>query len=57
LTCIDISALAKGSISVGDYVEMFGASVKVDEIAALSSTISYEVLTGLNARLPRVYLK
>jgi alanine racemase len=57
LTCLDVTALGRDQLSVGDYVEMFGAGVSVDEIAELSGTISYEVLTGLNARLPRIYVK
>lgn len=55
LTCLEVSAPGAGDISVGDYVEMFGDHVPVDEIAGLCGTISYEILTGLNARLPRVY--
>ena len=57
LTCVDVTALDRGAMKVGDYVEMFGAHVSVDEVAALSGTISYEILTGLNARLPRIYLE
>ncbi len=57
LTCLDVSALGQNELGVGDYVEMFGAGTSVDEIAELSGTISYEVLTGLNARLPRIYVE
>lgn len=54
LTCLDVTDLDADRIAVGDYVEMFGDFVSVDDIAALCSTISYEILTGLNPRLPRV---
>jgi alanine racemase len=57
LTCLDISEFDEDEIRVGDYVEMFGSDVSVDEIARLSGTISYEVLTGLSARLPRIYVE
>jgi len=57
LTCLDVSVLGENEIGVGDYVEMFGADMSIDEIAELSGTISYEVLTGLNARLPRIYVE
>jgi len=57
LTCLDVSALSQSEIGVGDYVEMFGVGMSIDEIAELSGTISYEVLTGLNARLPRIYVE
>ena len=39
----------------GDWVEVMGAHVTVDEIATLARTISYEVLTGLGGRLARTY--
>lgn len=32
-----------------------GEEIRLDEVAARAGTISYEVLTGLSARLPRVY--
>jgi alanine racemase len=31
-----------------------GASITLDEVAAQAETISYEILTGLRPRLPRV---
>lgn len=57
LTCLDVTVLGPDELRVGDYVEMFGTGVLVDEIAGLCGTISYEVLTGLNARLPRIYVE
>ena len=39
----------------GDWVEVMGAHVTVDEVAAHAGTISYEVLTGLGRRLLRSY--
>ena len=38
----------------GDMVELWGASVSVDEVAACAGTIGYELLTGVSARVPRV---
>jgi alanine racemase len=34
-----------------------GEEIGVDEVASRCGTISYEILTGLTARLPRVYLE
>jgi alanine racemase len=31
-----------------------GATIALDEVAATAETISYEILTGLRPRLPRV---
>lgn len=56
LTSVDVSASDAGEIEVGDYVEMIGQHVPADEIAVLCSTISYEILAGLRARVPRVYV-
>jgi alanine racemase len=56
LTCLDVTGLGPESVSVGDYAEMFGEHVALEEIAGLCSTISYEILTGLGARLPRIYV-
>lgn len=55
LLCVDVSAVARGEISVGDYVELFGPTVALDEIAASAGTLAYEILTGLGARLERRY--
>lgn len=40
---------------VGDRVELWGQQVSVDEVASSAGTIGYELLTGVTARVPRVY--
>ncbi len=44
-----ISAAAHSDIAIGDWVELIGATRPLDDIAALTGTISYEILTGLRA--------
>ncbi|MDX1755828.1 MAG: alanine racemase [Marinobacter sp.] len=39
----------------GDRVELWGAHVSVDEVARQAGTIGYELLTGVTARVPRLY--
>lgn len=39
----------------GDPVELWGKTVGVDEVATCAGTISYELLTGITARVPREY--
>ena len=39
----------------GDWVEMFGDAVSVDEVAGWADTIAYEILTGMGERVERVY--
>lgn len=38
----------------GDLVELWGGTVGVDEVASCAGTISYELLTGITSRVPRV---
>ncbi len=40
---------------IGDKVELWGAHVSVDEVARHAGTIAYELLTGVTARVPRLY--
>lgn len=47
-------------VRAGEVATLIGREgdeeIRVDEVAELCGTISYEVLTGLTSRLPRVYL-
>jgi alanine racemase len=57
VTVANISTL--DGVEPGDVATLVGrdgpAEITLDEVAALSGTISYEVLTGLSPRLPRVW--
>jgi alanine racemase len=52
LTTVDVSGC---DVAEDDWIEFFGATVGVDEVAAWSQTIAYEVLTGIGQRLQRIY--
>jgi alanine racemase len=56
MTVVDITGVP--AARVGDVVTLVGsdggASITLDEVAAQAETISYEILTGLRPRLPRV---
>lgn len=52
---IDVTSLQEGTVGPGDLVQLLGPDADLDEIAALAGTISYEILTGLGARLERRY--
>lgn len=43
-------------VTVQDEIELFGEGISVDEVAARAQTISYEVLTGIGPRVPRIYI-
>mgnify|MGYP000532931368 CR=1 FL=1 len=51
---IDVTDIV--GVKVGGQVELWGADVSVNEIARLCGTISYELLCGVTARVPRNYL-
>ncbi len=59
MTLIDVSHIL--DVKVGDDVVLFGgqdgAQISVDEIASKIGTINYEVVCGIDRRLPRVYIK
>lgn len=58
LTVVDITDLPSRRIEVGTEVTLIGADggeqISLDEVAADAGTISYEILTGLTSRLPRI---
>jgi alanine racemase len=58
LTTIDLSGVPEAE--VGDVATLVGRDgaeeITLDQVAARCGTISYEILTGLTPRLPRVYL-
>jgi alanine racemase len=48
-------------VGVGDVATLIGrdgtSEITLDQVAAQAETISYEVLTGFTARLPRVWTR
>ncbi len=57
MTVVDISGV--DGIAVGDTATLVGSAgedvISVDEVAELAGTVSYEILTGLTSRLPRIW--
>jgi alanine racemase len=56
LTTFDIGALPENAIRTGDYIELFGANIRLDETARAAGTIGYELLTSLRDRYVRRYV-
>ena len=58
-TTVDLSGVPEAT--AGDAATLIGhdgeEEITVDQVAARCGTISYEILTGLTTRLPRVYLE
>lgn len=56
LTCVDVSAVPADAIRPGDYIDLIGGAVTLDEVASAADTIGYEILTRLGSRLERRYI-
>lgn len=53
---LDVSALPEGALQPGDWVELLGPHVGVDDLAQAGGTIGYEVLTALGRRYHRCHI-
>ena len=53
MAMIDITDVP--DVHVGDEAEIFGSNISVSEIAVWCNTIPYEILTGINLRVKRIY--
>ena len=56
LTMFDVTDLPDGAIKAGDWVELMGPTINVEEAARAAGTISYEMLTSLGRRYSRHYI-
>ncbi|NTJ42009.1 alanine racemase [Agrobacterium larrymoorei] len=56
LTIFDVTDVPYNAVRAGDYIELFGPNVLVDEVARAAGTIGYEMFTGLGLRYERQYL-
>ena len=57
--CMDMTMLDITGVDVneGDEVIVFGAELRVSELAMLANSIPYEILTGISQRVKRVYFE
>ncbi len=54
LIAVDVTGIV--GVTEGGWVELFGATFPIDEVARAAGTIGYELLTGLCRRAERSYL-
>ena len=54
LTQIDVTDCSE--IKVGDWVEFFGDTIDVDDVAQSAKSFGYEFLTGIGSRVERQYV-
>ncbi len=55
LTMFDATNAPLNTVHVGDYVELFGKNIALDDAARAAGTIGYEFLTSLGRRYHRRY--
>ncbi|MEI2297487.1 alanine racemase [Ensifer sp. MJa1] len=56
LSLFDVTDLPPGAARPGDYIELFGRNIPVDDVARAGGTIGYEMLTSLGRRYVRHYV-
>ncbi|WFU10011.1 alanine racemase [Rhizobium sp. CB3090] len=56
LTIFDVTDVPEKLVRAGDYIELFGKNILVDDAARAAGTIGYEMLTGLGLRHERRYI-
>ncbi|MEQ8479422.1 MAG: alanine racemase [Hoeflea sp.] len=53
LSMFDVTDIPEGSVSAGDWIEVLGPTIHLNEAADAAGTISYELLTSLGKRAAR----
>ena len=56
LIMFDVTGVPPALVRRGGFVELIGPRFTVDNAAALSRTIGYEILTSLGPRYHRIYI-
>jgi alanine racemase len=52
---IDVTKV-KNKIKVGDYLEVFGKNITLDDFAKISDTSPYDIITSVSDRCEKVYV-
>ena len=55
LTIFDVTDTPPGAVRAGDYIELIGENIRLDDVARACGTIGYELLTSLGNRYQRHY--
>ncbi|MDX0626410.1 alanine racemase [Sinorhizobium medicae] len=56
LSLFDVTDLPESAVRAGDYIELFGRNIPIDDVARAGGTIGYELLTSLGRRYHRTYV-
>lgn len=55
LSLFDVTDIPENRVRAGDYIEIFGDNIAIDDVARAGGTIGYELLTSLGRRYDRAY--
>ena len=53
---VDVTDLNRTEINVGDFIELIGDNISINEIAEKSNTIPYEILNNIGFRAKKFIL-
>ena len=53
LTIFDVTDIPANAVRSGDYIELFGPNVPLEDVARAAGTIGYEILTSMGLRYER----
>ena len=53
----DVTDVPENEVNEGDWIELFGNNIPIDDVARAAGTIGYELLTGLGGRYSRTYIE
>ncbi|WP_245453393.1 alanine racemase [Aquibium carbonis] len=56
LTMFDVTDLGPDTVLPGNFIQLFGPDLPIDEAASAAGTIAYELLTGLSRRYTRFHV-
>ncbi len=57
ISAFDVSDIPETEIAAGNWIELFGNTIALDDVARAAGTIGYELLTGLSLRFSRNYIE
>ena len=55
-TIIDISTLNNNELKVGDWVELIGNNISLENLSFKAGTIPYEILNSVGNRVKKSYI-
>ena len=55
-TIVDISTLQDNKVKTGDWMELIGNNISLEEVSSKAETIPYEILNIVGNRVKKTYL-